>query len=123
MCQYDTQAAIPAMATVARTRTNARSGLCIGMREGRSTVSSKANGGQAEMVWLIGFGRACRTLAATDAATPRMSAARTAQRIRLSWGSNTGGLLGRVGCSAVRDPGQAMAPPRGPSLAHRMTPV
>ena len=55
MCQYETQAAMPAMVAVATTRTDASSGLCMGIREVSSTVSSSANGGQAEMVWLIGF--------------------------------------------------------------------
>src|SRR5690606_14993326 len=41
-----------------------------------------ATGGHAAIVWLIGLGWACRTLAVTDAATPNARTARTAQRTR-----------------------------------------
>jgi hypothetical protein len=86
MCQYDTQAAMPAIVVVAPRRTKARERRCTGTREISSTVSSSASGGQAAMTWLIGFGSACRMFAATDAATPSTSVARTAHRTRRSCG-------------------------------------
>jgi hypothetical protein len=73
---------MPAMAAVARSRMTVRDRRWVGTREINSTVSSKARGVQAAMIWLIGFGWACRMLAATEAATPRVSVARTAQRRR-----------------------------------------
>lgn len=90
MCQYDTQAAIPAMMAVAINRIAARYRRCTGTREISSTVSSRASGGQAAMAWLIGLSRACRTLATTEAATPSSSVARTAQRTRRSCSRITG---------------------------------
>src|SRR5437667_318539 len=61
------------MTAVARTRTTARRGRWIGTRETSSTVRSSASGGQPALGWLMGFGRACRTLAATLAGTPNVS--------------------------------------------------
>jgi hypothetical protein len=75
---------MPAIAMVARTRRAARERRCMGTRDMSSIVNSRASGGHAEIVWLIGLGRACRILAATEAATPSMRAARTAQRMRFS---------------------------------------
>src|SRR5690606_12311409 len=80
MCQYDTHAAMPAISAVAASRTAARARRWTGTRLISSTVTSSASGGQAAIGWLIGLGSACRTLAATDAATPRTRVARTAQR-------------------------------------------
>src|SRR5690606_25443388 len=82
MCQYDTHAAMPAISAVAASRTAARARRWTGTREMSSTVSSSATGGHAAIVWLIGLGWACRTLAVTGGATPRARTARTAQRTR-----------------------------------------
>ena len=46
------------------------------MRETSSTVISNATGGHAAMACEIGFGRACSTLAVTEAATPTVSVSR-----------------------------------------------
>src|SRR5690606_30411724 len=70
MCQYDTHAAMPAISAVAASRTAASPRRWTGTRLISSTVSSSATGGHAAIVWEIGFGSACRTLAVTDAATP-----------------------------------------------------
>src|SRR2546430_17733656 len=73
---------MPEMAAVAARRTADSQRLLTGTREMSSTVTSSASGGQAAMAWLIGWCGACRMLAATDAATPRVRVARTAQRTR-----------------------------------------
>src|SRR6266545_3491735 len=73
---------MPAMAAVAAMRVADSSRLLTGTREMSSTVASRARGGQAEMAWLMGLGRACRMLAATEAATPMVRVARTAHRTR-----------------------------------------
>src|SRR5437867_866858 len=88
---------MPAIAVVATRRAAARMRRSMGTREISSTVISSASGGQAAMVWLIGFGLACRIFAATDAATPSVSAARTAQRTRRSCGSGIGGTVVLLG--------------------------
>src|SRR6266545_2379412 len=85
MCQYDTQAAMPAMTAVAVIRAADNERRRMGTRVIHSTVSSSATGGQAAMVWLIGFARACSTFAATDAATPRVRVSRRPQRRRVMW--------------------------------------
>src|SRR5690606_29046737 len=82
MCQYDTHAAMPAISAVAASRTAASPRRWTGTRLISSTVTSSATGGHAAIVWEIGFGSACRTLAVTDAATPNARTARTAQRTR-----------------------------------------
>src|SRR5690606_11809534 len=82
MCQYDTHAAMPAISAVAASRTAARARRWTGTRLISSTVTSSATGGHAAIVWLIGFGCACSTFAATDAATPNARVARTAHRSR-----------------------------------------
>src|SRR6266536_4522856 len=82
MCQYDTQAA---MTAAAPTRAPARPRWCTGTREISSTVSSIARGGHAAMVWLMRLSRACSTLAAIEAATPRTRVSRTIQRMRRRW--------------------------------------
>src|SRR5690606_34108738 len=63
-------------------RTAARARRWTGTRLISSTVSSSATGGHAAIVWLTGFGSACSTFAATDAATPNARVARTAHRSR-----------------------------------------
>src|SRR6266540_452502 len=85
MCQYDTQAAMAAMTAAAQTRAPARPRWCTGTREISSTVSSSARGGHAAMVWLMRLSRACSTLAAIEAATPRTRVSRTIQRMRRRW--------------------------------------
>src|SRR6266498_1274635 len=92
MCQYDTQAAMPAMPVVAISRAAARTRRCTGTREISSTVSSRARGGQAAMICATGSGWACRMLAATLAATPSTRVPRTAQRTRRSWRSGNWGV-------------------------------
>src|SRR4051794_33847984 len=87
MCQYDTQAAIPAIPAVATRRTAARTRVRIGTRAISSIVTSSASGGHAAITWLIGFRSAWSTFADTEAATPRTSADRTAHRTRLRDGS------------------------------------
>src|SRR5438046_9793285 len=84
-----------AMAVVAASLAAASRRRSTGTREISSTVSSRARGGQAAMICATGSGRACSTLAATDAATPRTRVNRTAQRTRRSCG-NGGGWGGGV---------------------------
>src|SRR5689334_22671461 len=83
MCQYETQAAMPAITTVAATRRTARLRRWMGTRETSSTVSRRASGGQPAIASLIGLRLACRTLAANDADTPQASVSLTTQRTRL----------------------------------------
>src|SRR6266542_5221689 len=104
MCQYDTQAAMAAMTAAAPTRAPARPRWCTGTREISSTVSSSARGGHAAMVWLMRLSRACSTLAAIEAATPRTRVSRTIQRMRRRWVGLFNGYLrwwrqGRTGVS------------------------
>src|SRR6266536_770643 len=87
-----------AMTPVAAIRTAARARRCTGTREMSSTVSSKARGGQAAMVWLMRLSRACRTFAAIEAATPSVRASRTraqpAGHLVLDRGDGVGAALG-----------------------------
>lgn len=53
------------------------------MRVISSTVTSSARGGQAAMACEIGLLRACRMLAATEAATPAVRVSRTPHRVHL----------------------------------------
>src|SRR5262245_19347155 len=74
---------MPEMANAAARRTAESQRLDTGTREMSSTVTSRARGGQAAKLGLIGLCRACSTLAATEAATPRARVARTPQRTRV----------------------------------------